>query len=318
MESISIHEKYASRPASLEHMCLAQFAICFDTVPLKSVKAKVFDEGVCNEDTSRESQKIVSWDKQLESELPTHIMLNNNVGYMRLRGNQAILRYHKFKEDKNFEEYLYSQLLLYKPWRSEVNDLKLGDLHAIVELFRKEQKKIETIEANLFPHRKSVNEARAVLENFPDSRPSHIGDELDPENEKDNQESTVEGLAEDEEYAARFPDEQLNDLEGGPSSANARPSFNQADVPRTGPEREAMRKAVRELDPDQRFLLDIYVEFTKALIASQNSTMKTPSAPLLNVQGGAGAGKSTVIDVITRLLNIGWIMARITVWLNQL
>ena len=36
----SIHEKYAQRPKSLENMCLAQFAISFDTCQAKTAKKR--------------------------------------------------------------------------------------------------------------------------------------------------------------------------------------------------------------------------------------------------------------------------------------
>ena len=51
----------------------------------------------------------------------------------------------------------------------------------------------------------SVEEARAILDNFSEVRPTHIGDEMDPENEKENDEAEAEGMTEHEEYEARIP-----------------------------------------------------------------------------------------------------------------
>ena len=36
----SIHEKYAARPDSLEHICLAQFAVWYESVPKNSARGK--------------------------------------------------------------------------------------------------------------------------------------------------------------------------------------------------------------------------------------------------------------------------------------
>ena len=306
VENISWHEKYAARPPGLKEMCLAQFATAFDTMPKKSGSDYEFENGVFGKSEFPKNKMLVSWNPQYEKVLPTHIELKHKLGYMRLRERPAVLRIHKFREDKNPHEYLYSKLVLYCPWETE-DELFEHDYEACQKKFKypgAEKSHIEIMEENLFPHANAVNESRAVLENFADTRPSHIADALDPEDEKDKEEGEMEGLMEDEDYAARIPEEQMNDQEGGQSTSKMQTSFRQVDIPRTESELLEMFKSVRSLDLDQRVFLDIMVEFVKRRRTSCNSTMQSPIPPLLKVQGGAGAGKSTVINAINKVCKV--------------
>ena len=51
--------------------------------------------------------------------LPKYIRLMSK-GFMRLRNCPCILRIHSSKKKKDKEEGIYSELLLYLPWRSEI------------------------------------------------------------------------------------------------------------------------------------------------------------------------------------------------------
>ena len=133
-EAASIHQKYSKRPPALENMCLAQFAISYDPMRAQDAKNKAFKEGVYGED---KDQVITSWNPQFEVPLPTHIQLGGNLGYMKLRGVPAVLRLHKFREDKNPHEYFFSELLLYRPWRNE-EELHPHDIDACLRLLKEE------------------------------------------------------------------------------------------------------------------------------------------------------------------------------------
>ena len=57
------------------------------------------------------------------------------------------------------------------------------------------------------------------------------------------------------------------------------------------------------LDRDQRLVLDIAVDYAKKLkIAKSSNVFMAVVAPLLAVQGGAGSGKSRVIDVMSQMV----------------
>ena len=112
-------------------MCLAQFAISYDRMSAKDAQKKDFVDGCYGEDSN---QVITSWNPQEEINLPTYICLGKNLGYMRLRSVPAVLRMHKFREDKDPHEYFFSELLLYRPWQNEA-ELHPHNLEACLNLF---------------------------------------------------------------------------------------------------------------------------------------------------------------------------------------
>ena len=82
----SIHDRYIARPDELEDMCLADFAAKYSTG---------------SDDASGKNV----------------ITLKNNIGKMRLRQKEVVIRTHRYSE--NDFRYFYSRLLLSLPWRNE-------------------------------------------------------------------------------------------------------------------------------------------------------------------------------------------------------
>ena len=56
----------------------------------------------------------------------------------------------------------------------------------------------------------------------------------------------------------------------------------------------------RNLDKFQREAMNIGVKFTKDLVKARRDYNSPPSATYLKVHGGAGAGKTTVIDILAK------------------
>jgi len=170
-EPLSVHEKYSYRPDSLEHLCLAQFAIWYVLIPKKSKVPKIEDGG--------SDEKIICPEMSNPQSLPKYIELNDkNKSKMRLRCFPAVLRMHRFKEENDAHEFFFSELLLYRHWRSE-EELFPHDFESCLQLFQRKVENTETlvinwVKDNLFPEMNNVELARAVLEEFSDSRPSHI------------------------------------------------------------------------------------------------------------------------------------------------
>ena len=157
--------------------------------------------------------------------------------------------------------------------------------------------KIEIMESLLFPHKNNVEVARATIELLPEQRPQHIGDLIDPENEKDNEDQETEGVLPDEEFAAR----DLELIEGEkPIMRSERTIYKRMDISN----HDEMLNMARGLDEDQRYTFDIIIKYVKQMRACWNSGMKSPKAPLLKVHGGAGCGKSWLMMVGSLILLI--------------
>ena len=111
-EPQSVHEKYSNRPESLEHICLAQFAIWYVLVPKKWKKPKDIE--------AVSDTQVICPELSEPLQMPRYIQLKDeNQSCMRLRMFPAVLRMHRFKEEKDAHEFFFSELLLYKHWRSE-------------------------------------------------------------------------------------------------------------------------------------------------------------------------------------------------------
>ena len=305
-----IHEKYENRPSSLQHMCLAQFAISYDMMTKAAGKKREYEEdGSSKERSKRVDMKLVSYDSNKEKPLPLYIKLGDDLGYMRLRdkGGRSVLRRYKIREDKSPHEYYYSQLLLFYPWKKEEEELHRESLEECRRLFEEmdigemakecheRRSKIERIQEKLFPHLNDVEEGRAVVAHLDDHRPTHIGDQMDPQNVVENEEAEEEGSEIDEAHAGRFPSEalrKLNESQLPPTTG----TFNMIPIPRDDREYAKMQEDVDSLDDDQRLAFDIVYK------DSRERRANTPGhKPVhLIVHGGAGSGKTHLVNTMAK------------------
>ena len=61
-----------------------------------------------------------------------------------------------------------------------------------------------------------------------------------------------------------------------------------------------LKENTRSLDIYQRKVVDIGVKYSKDVVKSRKNKSKLPSPVYLMVHGGAGAGKSTVINILAQ------------------
>ena len=249
---------------------------------------------------------IITSDDTQQKPLPegTYIKLANNMGYMRLRKTRSVLRMHKYGRD-DAQKQMYSDILFYHPFQEE-KELPINDFDKCVELFSEmdpgeerkpldqQRTKIQKVKEKLFPFKRHVEEARDLLKDLPDSRPQHLCDQLDPENEMENAELAAEGIVEAEEFAARDPGIMPND--GTSSSLAAKDMYRRIDISN----KNQMRRSARQLDKEQRMGFDEYIKFSKMTTQSvANPVNKMPKPANIVMHGGAGTGKSKVIDDIS-------------------
>jgi len=308
VEKPSIHIKYENRPGCLKNVCFAQFVIMYVTCSSREAKGKAFQNGVYG----KTEHRIITWKTFDDTEktlncLPYLIQIGGpNMTYMKCRSNPLVLRTHKFKGDANIHEFFYSQLMLYKPWRSE-NELAENDFEKCLELFNEidtlerekpeneQVTKIEKTMLTLFPNIKSVEEGRTKVAEAKSERALHIGDEIDPALEQTEGDDNEIAMKLPEEFSHRDPlgyDEEDNNYH----TSKEKVLFKRLDVSN----HNEMLCSVRKLVPEQRIAFDKVIQFCKNLKKSLDGKNRAPIPPLLMIHGGAGSGKSTIIHEIAK------------------
>ena len=167
----SIHQKYSERPDSdsLKNVCLAQFASSYHSAKIvpKNTEWK-------NDNTSLAVGQL----KQFGTEkyLPKYIKLTSG-GFMALKTRPVILRIHASKK-KQRHEGIYSELLLFLPWKNET-DLSPGDEENCIDLFNQNKEIIENNKRAIYPNSEMIDCMKELLESSEDNRPIHLSDDID-------------------------------------------------------------------------------------------------------------------------------------------
>ena len=149
-EQPDIVNKYFRRPEGVKDMCLAQFAKMYQGYSPKG--GKTADD---NDDDQDEYIEEVDEEEGEEEEedpnekfhfimtsdvygrrgkpLPELITLKNpypgEASWMKKRSRPAALRFHKYKKDTDHKRFMLSELMLYYPLTTEVDEQKIEDLY---------------------------------------------------------------------------------------------------------------------------------------------------------------------------------------------
>ena len=293
-KSISVHDRYASRPVALERMCLAQFASLYKLG--KPKKNLDFEDG-CS--VSFGDSEIF----ETGEVLPRQIRLPRNLGTLSLRGMQAILRIHNSKKKHGeSHEYYYAEQMLFLPWRNEVADLHRHDPIACINQFMENLELISQNKKKLFPfsdHSEEFLERLETIDISLDQRPSHLGEYLDPQAQQDNLDVVDE--IEDESYSILHPGSfaqvpEAGDIDGScDKSENYK--FKEIDVSNPA----ELEQLARQLIPEQRAAFDkVYLYCTRVAQHMKAGDLRRVDPIRLIVHGGSGAGKSNVIRAISK------------------
>ena len=115
-----------------------------------------------------------------------------------------------------------------------------------------------------------------------------VGDTLDPAKEQDDDDCEEEGIHDHPEFIVKDPGE-YNKIENVKKGNMYKIIELYSD--------DKIEEITRNLDEEQRMVLDIAVAFAKSILKSRK-THQFSQPPLLIIQGGAGSGKSTLIDAV--------------------
>merc|ERR1711911_347224 len=181
--------------------------------------------------------------------------------------------------------------MLYHPLTKELNKQEAKDIFQ--DAFRGKTR-VQIVKSQVMEYLQGVEEARYFAELAKENAESshNIGEQLDPQLEQNNDDSDT-----DEEFEGNENPYEHIDPDNLPKETLVPAGiYKGIDIPGD----IELRENTRKLDKYQKEVLNIAVKFAKDVVKARKFGNKRPTPPLLIVHGGAGAGKSTVINVVTQ------------------
>ena len=306
--------KFLRRSDQVELICPVQFAKMFTTAGLKVNKKNELAEKEPNENDPESAEKdniddigsnssnddskkkfhfiITETDEMIE--LPKLIEIKDpfpgEPKWMRKRKGPAVIRYHKGNKENDYERWMLKELMLYTPYREE--DLDEYENNT-AEVYKQKESWIRSVKSKVMEHLESVEEARYMVEQAnKEIDMDQIGIQMDAAFEQDQVDCYHEGSIPHPEYIHLDTD----GIEEKCENTHEGSLFKKIDIPSLN----ELRKETRKLDKFQREILNISVKFAKDLVKSRRDGNIAPVPIYLTGHGGAGAGKSTVIDLVSK------------------
>ena len=285
---IGMVDHYASRPDSLEDICLADFATSYR---LKGAPCM----GEDNSDIYHEDADNIENENENIRKCKT-ISLKNSLGIMVKRSFRAILRTPRFSRVKYQKQFYHSRLMLYLPWRNENTDLIGGyatyhDFYDAVE---------DQVLSNMKNFEQISEELDFALEHF-ETLPENAWDQLATEQQKVKYDEKEEKLRSDDQEANIY----LQDYPGLPEmGGQIVGNFSVEIQPKKVTKRQYL-EATKCLNDQQKIFFDWVHSWCRQQVQSKKSgKLVKPFHKFLT--GGAGTGKShlvrTIVDMAQREL----------------
>ena len=299
--------KYLRRDEEVEQVCPVQYAKMFTSDSKIDEKREKVDDGELDSDDDSDDDDddpeerfhyIITSNKQApKKRLPQVVELQwtypKEPKYMRKRNYPAVLRFHKVNRDKDPDKYMLNELMLYTHYR-DIKELQKDTLKKFQEKDPATGiSKIKIVKEQVMEHLESVEEARYNLQEAEKKLDlERIGMILDSTLHQDNAECQEEGLEEHPDYLHLDPQDMgMVDEE---NAQQAQSTYKAIEIP----DGDVLRMATRTLDEQQRMVLDIGIKYAKDIVKARKDGNAVPEPPMLMVHGGAGAGKSTVINLL--------------------
>ena len=209
--------------------------------------------------------------------------------FMRKRDFPAVLRFHKFKEATHPKEYFFSQALLYRPFESED---KLEQEIIAAKIDEEFSNKICCVKSQGMEFLENVEEARFFIEE--ENRNEEIESLLAPETLQEIDDCEYEGIINHPDY----PDLEIEVLEEkGKRFEKTYRIINLDDF-------EVLLEKTQKLDYFQKKVVEIGVSYARHLVKALKYKNSFSNPPWLTVLGGAGSGKSTVINILKQWIHL--------------
>ena len=300
VETPNMRDKYLRRPEILESISLAQFAKRFTTN--KNNTEEVTNEATetaeqCPDDYGIKDNFIITPNESERNGLPRMVELvgDSVVGesnFLKIRKPLA-LRYHKVKETTDPHEFFFSEMELFTPFRSD-SELCLDNFDNCEKLYRQRFHHIQYVKSRVMEFLEKVEESR---ENAQEMVNEQIAAEMDAEVMQDNADCNEHVTEENVPFIALDSENMHSTLENEAGASEG--LFKRIEIQ----DESYLRERTDGLDKDQKYVIDVGLTYAKDILKFRTGKAKPPKSPMLTVQGGAGSGKSHVIDILSQWLS---------------
>ena len=215
---------------------------------------------------------------------------------MRLRKKRLAIRYHKFKQINETHEYVYSEMELYYIFENpEVRQRCQEDFDYCYDLYQRNRATIKHVKKKVMPFLNQVEEGLELAEQIVDD--PEIGNDLDPEGEKENEDIEEEAAQLRGDVEAEFDyDKLMSDT----TTATTDRLFKRVEVMDT----ELLLNSTRNLDNDQLYALNCIVDYVKQHKKAVLTNTPVPDPVFLKIFGSAGTGKSHLIRLVSQWVEL--------------
>ena len=203
------------------------------------------------------------------------------------RNHPAVLRFNKSNKENNPKKFIISELMLYRPVKDEIDT---DEAEALYEEMYEGKRKTDLVKSQVMEHLEGVEEARYYVEQVRKELDlTKVAEKLDPALEQDNADCDDEAEAEHPEYSHIDPGQIVSE-QAKPEAVK----YRRVEIPSDS----TLRERTRSLDSWQREVVNIGIRYAKDIVKGRAKSNSPPKPPLYMIHGGAGAGKSAVIDIL--------------------
>ena len=313
-------EKYLRRDRSeWNEMCFPQYAKMFDPIHKKEqentteeneedfegdVEQEVSDEKELSDfekDKIRYGQEVkfhylITETGDIGKPLPKLMKIENpcpgEPNSLRKRKHPKSLRFYKVKKDLNPARFFLHELMMYRHFGQEDYD-RWQDDDMCIQDYEKHKENIKSVKSKVMEWMEDVEEARYFVEEVMKNEVDidEIGEKMDPQVHQDDIECDLDGLEEDEQYR-HLDHTGLKDRDI-PDAGNWYRKIELKD-------QNILEQETCRLDKWQRQVVDTGLKFVRGLRKYSKGYGNNPRPENLVVIGGAGSGKSTVIECLAQ------------------
>ena len=312
VEKYDVIDKYVRRDKTQkasDSLCPAQFFKMYATYRGKQLKQESSENTPDSEDNDEAQNEAALKEHHIHSNEKFHYVMTastdkkpiplqdiieienpypGEAAFMKKRSAPVVLRFHKPKQSVDPAAYFFSEALLYTSFRSE-EELETRVNNAAIDGYEALENEINAVKSQVMEYLESNQEARYMVEEASE-KAKEMGDTMDPAGEQDIEDCVQEELLMHPDYQHLNPD----DLESVDRASKTEKVYRPIQVD----DLKLLREKTRRLDFYQRKAVERGIMFSRDVVKALRNENSSPEAKTVIVHGGAGSGKTTVINIL--------------------